>query len=100
VRKRPLTLFGECGQSAVVSHRRVASASGPIMAAIQDIVAINPKSARAANPLCFLMDEDFVFRQSLAKELRRDGVDVVEFSNSHGCWTWSRTRILILFSSI
>ena len=70
------------------------------MAAIQDIVAINPKSARAANPLCFLMDEDFVFRQSLAKELRRDGVDVVEFSNSHGCWTWSRTKILILFSSI
>ncbi len=52
------------------------------MAVIQDIVTINAKPARTANPLCFLMDEDFVFRQSLAKELRRDGVDVVEFSNS------------------
>jgi EAL domain-containing protein (putative c-di-GMP-specific phosphodiesterase class I) len=60
----------------------VASASGPNMAASLDVVAINPKLARAANPLCFLMDEDFVFRQSLAKELRQDGVDVVEFSNS------------------
>lgn len=52
------------------------------MAAVHDVVAFSAKPARAANPLCFLMDEDFVFRQSLARELRRDGVDVVEFSNS------------------
>jgi EAL domain-containing protein (putative c-di-GMP-specific phosphodiesterase class I) len=36
----------------------------------------------SANPLCFLMDEDFSVRQELAKELRRRQVDVVEFSSS------------------
>lgn len=39
-------------------------------------------SAISAGPLCFLMDEEFVFRQELAKQLRRAGVDVVEFPNS------------------
>jgi len=34
-------------------------------------------------PLCFLMDEDFAFRQDFAKELRRSGIEVVEFSNSY-----------------
>jgi EAL domain len=37
---------------------------------------------RSANPLCFIVDEDFVFRQDLAKELRRDDIDTVEFSTS------------------
>ncbi len=39
-------------------------------------------ASKSANPLCFLVDEDFVFRQDLAKQLRQDGVDVVEFSDS------------------
>jgi EAL domain-containing protein (putative c-di-GMP-specific phosphodiesterase class I) len=37
---------------------------------------------QSANPLCFIMDEDFAFRQELAKELRRQEIDIVEFSNS------------------
>lgn len=37
---------------------------------------------KSANPLCFLMDEDFSIRQELARELRRRQVDVVEFSSS------------------
>jgi EAL domain-containing protein (putative c-di-GMP-specific phosphodiesterase class I) len=37
---------------------------------------------RSSNPLCFLIDEDFVFRNDLAKQLRRDGIDVVDFSDS------------------
>jgi EAL domain-containing protein (putative c-di-GMP-specific phosphodiesterase class I) len=32
--------------------------------------------------LCFIIDEDFVYRRELAKTLRRDGISVVEFSNS------------------
>jgi EAL domain-containing protein (putative c-di-GMP-specific phosphodiesterase class I) len=40
------------------------------------------KPGKALNPLCFVMDEDFVFRQDLARELRRGGIDIVEFSNS------------------
>jgi EAL domain-containing protein (putative c-di-GMP-specific phosphodiesterase class I) len=39
-------------------------------------------SAKAANPLCFLMDDEFAVRQELANELRRHDIDVVEFSNS------------------
>jgi len=39
-------------------------------------------AGRSANPLCFLIDEDFVFRNDLAKQLRRDGIDVVDFSDS------------------
>jgi EAL domain-containing protein (putative c-di-GMP-specific phosphodiesterase class I) len=37
---------------------------------------------KSANPLCFLMDEDFSIRQALAGELRRRDVDVIEFSSS------------------
>jgi EAL domain-containing protein (putative c-di-GMP-specific phosphodiesterase class I) len=44
--------------------------------------AVDSKPSVSANPLCFLMDEDFVFRQGLAKVLRQDSIDVVEFSNS------------------
>lgn len=47
----------------------------------QRAIAMDAKPSGSANPLCFLMDDDFVFRQGLAKELRRDGIDVVEFSN-------------------
>ena len=32
--------------------------------------------------LCFIVEEDFVFRQGFAKELRRNDIDVVEFSSS------------------
>jgi EAL domain-containing protein (putative c-di-GMP-specific phosphodiesterase class I) len=32
------------------------------------------------NSLCFIIDKDFVFRQGLAAELRRTGIDVVELS--------------------
>jgi EAL domain-containing protein (putative c-di-GMP-specific phosphodiesterase class I) len=46
------------------------------------ITALNNKPRKSANPLCFIVDEDFVFRQDLAKELRREDIDTVEFSNS------------------
>jgi EAL domain-containing protein (putative c-di-GMP-specific phosphodiesterase class I) len=36
--------------------------------------------AAAINSLCFIIDKDFVFRQGLAAELRRTGIDVVELS--------------------
>lgn len=42
--------------------------------------ALTPK--RGGNPLCFLMDDDFVVRRDLAKALRLEGIDIVEFSNS------------------
>jgi EAL domain-containing protein (putative c-di-GMP-specific phosphodiesterase class I) len=32
--------------------------------------------------LCFIIDEDFAYRRELAKTLRREGINVVEFSNS------------------
>ncbi len=44
--------------------------------------AFNNKTRRSANPLCFIVDDDFAFRHDLAKELRRENVDTVEFSNS------------------
>jgi EAL domain-containing protein (putative c-di-GMP-specific phosphodiesterase class I) len=46
------------------------------------VTALDNKPRKSANPLCFIVDEDFVFRQDLAKELRREDVDTVEFSNS------------------
>ncbi len=46
------------------------------------VSALNDKPKRSANPLCFIVDEDFVFRRDLAKELRREDIDTVEFSNS------------------
>ena len=36
--------------------------------------------APAASSLCFIIDKDFVFRQGLAAELRRTGIDIVELS--------------------
>ena len=44
--------------------------------------AFNNKTRRSANPLCFIVDDDFDLRHDLAKELRRENVDTVEFSNS------------------
>jgi EAL domain-containing protein (putative c-di-GMP-specific phosphodiesterase class I) len=41
-----------------------------------------PQQPRGAAPLCFIVDEDFGLRQELSKELRRQAIDVVEFSNS------------------
>lgn len=38
--------------------------------------------ATPLNSLCFIIDKDFVFRQGLATELRRTGIDVVELSAS------------------
>jgi DNA-binding NarL/FixJ family response regulator len=57
-------------------HLKAAMLDTPLEAAIDN------KPGGSANPLCFLMDEDFVFRQGLAKVLRQDSIDVVEFSNS------------------
>jgi EAL domain-containing protein (putative c-di-GMP-specific phosphodiesterase class I) len=37
---------------------------------------------KASVPLCFLMDDDFVFRQNLTQELDRLDIDVVQFSDS------------------
>jgi EAL domain-containing protein (putative c-di-GMP-specific phosphodiesterase class I) len=48
--------------------------------AVQHAVSNTPPR-KSANPLCFLMDEDFSVRQALAGELRRRDVDVVEFSS-------------------
>jgi EAL domain-containing protein (putative c-di-GMP-specific phosphodiesterase class I)/FixJ family two-component response regulator len=48
----------------------------------QVVTAPGNKPKRSANPLCFIVDEDFAFRQDLAKELRREDIDTVEFSNS------------------
>src|ERR1700722_9439914 len=52
------------------------------MASSQKLIAADNKPDRSANPLCFIMEEDFVFRQGLARELRQSGVDIVEFSES------------------
>jgi EAL domain-containing protein (putative c-di-GMP-specific phosphodiesterase class I) len=52
------------------------------MADAQVLSALNNMPKTSANPLCFIVDEDFVFRRDLAKELRRDDIDTVEFSNS------------------
>jgi hypothetical protein len=41
-----------------------------------------PQQPRGSAPLCFIVDEDFGLRQEVSKELRRQGTDVVEFSNS------------------
>ena len=41
-----------------------------------------PQQPRGSAPLCFIVDEDFGLRQQVSKELRRQGTDVVEFSNS------------------
>jgi EAL domain-containing protein (putative c-di-GMP-specific phosphodiesterase class I) len=41
-----------------------------------------PQLPRGSAPLCFIIDEDFGLRQELSKELRRQAIDVVEFSNS------------------
>lgn len=54
----------------------------PIMTELQGITAPGNKPKRSANPLCFIVDEDFAFRQDLARELRREDIDTVEFSNS------------------
>lgn len=43
-----------------------------------------PGTAEAAgvSSLCFIIDKDYVFRQGLAAELRRTGIDVVELSGA------------------
>jgi EAL domain-containing protein (putative c-di-GMP-specific phosphodiesterase class I) len=52
------------------------------MASMQLAAARNAAAGKSVSPLCFLMDEDFVFRRDIAKELRRAGIDAVEVSNS------------------
>jgi EAL domain-containing protein (putative c-di-GMP-specific phosphodiesterase class I) len=44
--------------------------------------AFDRTPGKPMKPLCFIMDEDFAFRQDLAKELRRQDIDVVEFTNT------------------
>jgi EAL domain-containing protein (putative c-di-GMP-specific phosphodiesterase class I) len=54
-------------------------------AALLDTPVDTPTDAASdgpATPLCFLLDEDFVYRQEVARTLRGDGIEVVEFSNS------------------
>jgi EAL domain-containing protein (putative c-di-GMP-specific phosphodiesterase class I) len=45
-------------------------------------VAAHAVSGKSTSPLCFLVDADFAFRQEFAKEIRRNGIEVVEFSTS------------------
>jgi EAL domain-containing protein (putative c-di-GMP-specific phosphodiesterase class I) len=52
------------------------------MATARVLPAFSNGPKRSAHPLCVIVDEDFVFRQDLAKELRREDIDTVEFSNS------------------
>ena len=52
------------------------------MADTEVVTAFNSRAKRSANPLCFIVDDDFVFRHDLAKELRRENIDAVEFSSS------------------
>jgi EAL domain-containing protein (putative c-di-GMP-specific phosphodiesterase class I) len=53
------------------------------MAVQHGIAAANSVTPRGStNALCFLVDEDFAVRQDIARELRRRGIDVVEFSGS------------------
>jgi EAL domain-containing protein (putative c-di-GMP-specific phosphodiesterase class I) len=49
-------------------------------AVADEVTPGNPMAGRP--PLCFVVEEDFVFRQGFGKELRRQDIDVVEFSNS------------------
>jgi len=39
-------------------------------------------SSTSGGSLCFILDEDFVFRRELTKELRQNNIEVVEFSSS------------------
>jgi EAL domain-containing protein (putative c-di-GMP-specific phosphodiesterase class I)/ActR/RegA family two-component response regulator len=48
----------------------------------QVLSGLNNMPKNSASALCFVVDEDFVFRQDLAKELRREDIDTVEFSTS------------------
>jgi EAL domain-containing protein (putative c-di-GMP-specific phosphodiesterase class I) len=52
------------------------------MASAPTLTVVATRHDKSANPLCFIMEEDFVFRQGVAKELRQSGVDIVEFSDS------------------
>jgi EAL domain-containing protein (putative c-di-GMP-specific phosphodiesterase class I) len=52
------------------------------MASSQTLIAADNKPDRSANPLCFIVEEDFVFRQGLARELQQLGVDIVGLSES------------------
>jgi len=54
--------------------------SNPHKAVAAEVTPGRPKAGPP--PLCFVVEEDFVFRQGFAKELRRQNIDVVEFSNS------------------
>jgi EAL domain-containing protein (putative c-di-GMP-specific phosphodiesterase class I) len=56
--------------------------SSPLMSDTNALISSDTVAARTVNSLCFIMDKDFVFRQSLATELRRTGIDVVELSAS------------------
>jgi hypothetical protein len=49
------------------------------MAFSQILPALGNVPKRSANLLCFIVDEDFLFRHDLAKELQRDDIDTVEF---------------------
>jgi DNA-binding NtrC family response regulator len=48
----------------------------------RQIVSMPARQASGATPLCFIVDEDFGLRRELSEELRRQAIDVVDFSNS------------------
>jgi EAL domain-containing protein (putative c-di-GMP-specific phosphodiesterase class I) len=48
----------------------------------RQIVSMPARQPGGATPLCFIVDEDFGLRRELSEELRRQAIDVVDFSNS------------------
>lgn len=52
------------------------------MLAASTLTGLAQMEIRPSSSLCFVVDRDFLFRQGLASELRRTGLDVVELSGS------------------
>jgi EAL domain-containing protein (putative c-di-GMP-specific phosphodiesterase class I) len=89
-----LSILDEAGSYAASARSHRISADGfgrPVVGRCPWIERLsmsgNPKTtessvpaAAAVNSLCFIIDKDFVFRQGLATELRRTGIDIVELS--------------------
>jgi EAL domain-containing protein (putative c-di-GMP-specific phosphodiesterase class I) len=50
--------------------------------AYRQFANVSPPRRNSVAPLCFIVDEDYGLRRELSKELRRQAIDVVEFSDS------------------
>ena len=48
----------------------------------RQIISMPARQPGGVTPLCFIVDEDFGLRRELSEELRRQAIDVVDFSNS------------------